>query len=136
MFVFMRIFLICNINSWQYLFFIACSGKTTSDSDVSTSNPDEYTESSVYSRRRPLRRSHYKLSKLQEEKGHDEVARTLTPLRPQAVSARRIAQLKLLPPILYRQGASPLHEGENAKLWREMNRLRWIAYYYNDETDE
>ena len=34
------------------------------------------------------------------------------------------APLRLLPPILYHQGASPLHEGENIELMRKVNRLQ------------
>ena len=62
--------------------------------------------------------SHYELSKLQEEERHNDSDATLT------ASCQREAQLGLLPPILYRQGATPLHEGENAELLRSVNSLR------------
>ena len=104
-------------NSWHYLFFIACRGKTPSNSDVSTRNlywqiwtdrshpwVDSTTNSRIYRRIHRVFNvaglgacSQYQLSKLQEEKRHDEVARTLTPLRltaaPSAnpLSARRPA---------------------------------------------
>ena len=51
--------------------------------------PDEYTESSSLQASAPVVCFHYQQSKLQEEKRQDEVARTLTPLRPPAASARR-----------------------------------------------
>ena len=83
--------------------------------------PDKYTdsESSSSSASAPVVCSHYQLSKLQEQKRHSR-GRYAAP----TAGGQREAPLRLLPPILYRQGASPLHEGESAELRREVNRLR------------
>ena len=64
------------------------------------------------------------LSNLQEEKRYNKIARSLTQLLPLDMG-------------LCRQGASPLHEGENAELQRKVNRPRLIAaHHFNDEAEE
>ena len=54
-------------------------------------------------------------------------------------SAHRLSERGWLPGAcslsLYQQGASPLHEEENAELLRKTSRLRDIVHHYNDEAE-
>ena len=84
--------------------------------------------------------SHYKLSKLQAEKRNVEVAATAVDedadaAPPTYCQSEAATQAPSSYP-WYQQGASPLHEEENAELLHKVNRLREIAHHYNDEVEE
>ena len=124
--------------SWHYLFLITCRGKTPSNSKVSkrniywqiwTDGSYGWVDSSTNSWR--AWRIHWvfivaglsasrvvQVTRGEEARwGSEDADAALT------AGGQRKALLSLLLPILYRQGALPLHEGENVELWCEVNRL-------------
>ena len=84
--------------------------------------PDEYTESLSSMALAPVVCSHYRI--VQVARGEEALQGREDADAALAACCQREAPLRLLPPIIYWQGASPLHEGENAELLREANRLQ------------